>query len=104
MTEEQFKFITKWQKETFGKATALSKAKHLRKEIDELISAIENNESDKRLEFADVFILAFGSAASDGMSYQEICSVIDVKMAINVSRKWGNPDEDGVVLHVKEGE
>jgi hypothetical protein len=54
------------------------------------------------MEFADCFILLFGAAASDGMSYDDICKAIDEKMEINFNRKWGKPNNDGVVNHIRE--
>jgi hypothetical protein len=102
MKEEQFESISKWQKETFGQATALSKLAHLDKEIQELWDELKTNGIGKKLEFADCFILLFGAAASDGMSYEDICNAIEEKMSINYQRKWGKPDENGIVNHIKE--
>lgn len=101
MTEKQFKEITAWQNRTFGQANTLSKIAHLIEEIQELIEDVETNSSEKRKEFADCFILLFGAAASDGMSYADIVSAIDEKMAINYQRKWGKPKPNGVVNHIK---
>ena len=100
MTEQQFKNITQWQRETFGQATALSKMHHLKEEVGELTAAIEHELPEKHLEFADCFILLFGAAASDGMTYEDICQAIDEKMTINRARMWGKPDANGVVKHV----
>lgn len=101
MTEQQFNEITKWQNETFGEATAYSKVMHLKEEIEELAVDVAIDGYEKQLEFADCFILLFGAAASDGMSYEDICKAINKKMAINRARKWGKPDENGVVKHIK---
>lgn len=46
-------------------------------------------------------MLLFGAAASFGMTYKDICAAVDEKMAINRVRKWGKPDADGVVKHIK---
>lgn len=102
MTRELFKEINQWQNKTFPAATALSKAKHLRKEIDELIVELESQSHDKGTEYADCFILLFGSAFSDGMSYDQILFIIEEKFSIIKQRKWGEPDADGVVQHIKE--
>lgn len=102
MKEQQFNKITTWQKETFGQATPLSKLAHLAEELKELQADLETNSKGKRHEFADAFILLFGAAASDGMTYQDICTAIDEKMAINYFRKWGLPKENGVVNHIEE--
>lgn len=87
MTEEQYEMISKWQKETFGAATSLSKIAHLKEELLELEDDIMDNKEEKRLEFADCFILLFGAANSDGMSYEDICNAIEEKMKINMARK-----------------
>jgi len=102
MTKEQFEQITKWQNETFGKATAFSKIEHLKEEIEELAIDIAIDGHNKRLEYADCFLLLFGAAASDGMSYQDICAAIDEKMQINYTRKWGKPNEKGIVNHIRD--
>lgn len=101
MKTEQFTEVAKWQKETFPDATALSKVAHLQQEVEELATDLLTKSPDRRLEFADCILLVFGAAASDGMSYEDICSAIDEKMKINKARKWGEPDENGVVNHVK---
>lgn len=100
MTKEQFFDITLWQEQTFTEANALSKLAHLKKEVKELIEAIESNDPEKRLEFADCFFLLFGAAKADGMTYDEICSALEEKFEIVKKRKWGDPDENGVVEHI----
>jgi len=102
MRYDQFDAVTEWQRDTFGKATALSKLYHLKEEVEELISDIENGRDAKWFEFADCFILLFGAAASDGMSYENCCDCIEDKFDILKSREWGEPDENGVVKHVKK--
>lgn len=102
MKKDQFEEITKWQKETFPKATTHSKLTHLIDEIDELhLSITHNNGLEKRLEFADCFFLLFGAAASDGLTYDDICNAIQEKFEINKLRKWGQPNENGVINHIK---
>jgi hypothetical protein len=68
----------------------------------ELADDIKNNNPNQNLEFADCFILLFGAANSAGMSYQNIIDAINQKMEINYQRKWGKPNEDGVVNHLKK--
>lgn len=101
MTQKQFKEIIAWQKETFSQATAFSKIQHLKEEIEELSIDVAIDGIDKRLEFADCFLLLFGAAASDGMTYEDICQAIHEKFEINKARKWGEPDKIGVVKHIK---
>jgi len=101
MSEEQFYEITKWQKETFKEATPLSKIAHLAEELQELVADLKSNNPERHLEFADCFLLLYGAAAADGMDYEDICTAIETKMAINKKRQWGKPDENGVVKHLK---
>lgn len=100
MTEKLFDEVTKWQHDTFPLADALSKAFHLREEVEELIEDLENDRPHKRLEYADCFLLLFGSAKADGMSYQDIQNAISEKLEICKKRVWGKPDENGVVKHI----
>lgn len=102
MTENLFNEISKWQKETFGKANAFSKLAHLKDEIEELIADLKSNNPNRRLEFADCFFLLFGAAAADGMSFDDIVKAIEEKFEINKKRKWGTPQENGVVNHVSD--
>ena len=101
MKVQQYLDISTWQNKTFGKATALSKIAHLIKELQELIDDLQTNNPNKKLEFADCFILLFGAAASDNMSYKDICDAINEKMQINYKRKWGKPNKAGIVEHIK---
>lgn len=102
MTKEMFEWITAWQREKFTKATAQSAANHLREEVGELIHDL-SNEGDMRKtesEYADCFLLLFGSASLYGLSYEDICQAINAKMEINKARKWGGVNEQGYVKHV----
>lgn len=101
MTKELYESITKWQEETFPQSTSLSKIEHLKEEVDELITDINENNSGKASEFADCFMLLFGAAYSDGMSYENICNAIEKKMKINRTRKWGKVNEKGFVNHIR---
>lgn len=100
MTKEQFETITKWQKETFTDATVESKIAHLLQELEEVKE--DGKLMTRGLEFSDCFFLLFGAAAVAGMNYDMICAAIQYKFEINKARKWGKPDADGVVNHIKE--
>lgn len=110
MNRQQFFSVTEWQKETFPNATTLSKLHHLQQEVKELMEAVSNEDHTidheairkTKMEFADCFTLLFGAACAYGMSYDDICKAIFDKMEINKKRKWGKPDANGVVNHVKE--
>ena len=96
-----FNKLNHWQNITFGQATAESKIHHLREEVEELLEAIEIDDPNRRLEYADCFLLLFGAAGSDGMTLDDIESCIWEKLHINQKRKWGHPSENGVVNHIK---
>lgn len=102
MKKEQFEKITEWQNKTFGKASVLAKIEHLKEEIEELEKEFLENDNKiaKEDEFADCFILLFGAASAFGMSYKDISDCIDSKMKVNYKRKWGKPNEKGVINHV----
>jgi NTP pyrophosphatase (non-canonical NTP hydrolase) len=100
MTEQLFLENAVWQKETFGQSTPLSKLAHLEEEVRELASDIATNNPERRLEYADCFLLLFGCAAADGMTYQDVCNAIKEKLTINQTRTWGVPDKNGVIKHV----
>lgn len=99
--EQQFIEVTTWQKETFKKSDAISKIHHLKEEVNELLLDVSEKSKERRLEFADCFLLLYGAAYSDGMSYEDISKCIDEKLKICKERKWGIPDENGIVKHLK---
>ena len=98
---KQFTDIDEWQRETFPQSTAITKLAHLDLELKELKSDIESNSKDKRLELADCFMLLIGIAAFEGFTYEDVIDALEEKMKINKRRKWGEPDSNGVVSHIK---
>jgi len=102
MTEKQFKEITEWQEITFPTSTALSKVAHLKQEVLELESDLNTDSDHLTTEWADCAILLFGAAKLAGMSYSMCLIAIQDKFEVNKLRKWGNPDENGVVNHIKD--
>ncbi len=65
---------------------------HLRREVDELAADHSPEEA------ADCFILLLGHAHENGY---DLLAAAKRKMAINYERKWGEPDEEGVVEHIE---
>jgi len=109
--------ITGWSDSTFGsKDRNPSIVYHLKKEVDELIEAINvvaNNKNNKapitkieystelaKMEYADCFILLLDSAQHFKISAEELINLANKKLEINKSRAWGKPDENGVCEHV----
>jgi hypothetical protein len=101
MNQDLFKEVTDWQKATFKEIYPMPLLLHLGQEIEEVVVSIVVNDPDKRLEFADCFILLMGAAKADGMSYEDICQAISEKLEINKKRTWGEPDSNGVINHIK---
>jgi hypothetical protein len=101
MTKEMFEEITAWQRITFKKATAQSAANHLKEEVNELVHDLAFDRKElAAAEYADCFLLLFGSASLFGLTYDQICEAINNKMDVNKSRKWGEVNKDGYVKHV----
>jgi len=102
MNKEIFKQITDWQRETFPASTALSSAKHLKKEVEELILAIERGDKENiDEELADCFFMLFSIADRAGLDYNQLTYQVQLKLMVNKSRIWNKPDADGCVHHSK---
>jgi NTP pyrophosphatase (non-canonical NTP hydrolase) len=94
--------ITDWQRETFPASTALSSAKHLKKEVEELILAIEKGDKENiEEELADCFFMLFSIADREGLDYNQLTYQVQLKLMVNKSRVWNKPDADGCVHHSK---
>jgi NTP pyrophosphatase (non-canonical NTP hydrolase) len=111
--------ISEWSDKTFGNGQRNPAIiYHLKKEVEELIAAIEKTNaagSDPsvgigefsrertmtRAEYADCLMLLLDSAHHFGISARELLSVTRGKLEINKVRKWGKPDENGVIEHIE---
>jgi NTP pyrophosphatase (non-canonical NTP hydrolase) len=104
--------ISEWSDRTFGdKQRNPAIVYHLQKEVPELIDAINKLQKleypdgdvfDKLLfEYADCFMLLLDSASHAGISARTLLKYTRKKLEINKNRKWGNPDENGVIEHLK---
>lgn len=87
--------VNTWQAETFPRATPASVVEHLRREINELVA-----DPTDTSELADVVFLAVGLAYELGV---DLTAIVAEKLAINRARVWGQPDEFGVVEHLRDG-
>lgn len=86
-----------WTDATFGQnQTADSCIAHLKKEVKELAE----NPGD-RLEYADCLLLLIDAYRKAGGSADDLVCAGWQKFEINRSRVWGEPDENGVVEHVR---
>lgn len=102
MNKRQFNAVVKWQNETFPQSTSLAKFDHLAEEMKELKEELKKRDpANLKKELADCFILMFGIADSEGLDWIQLLRAIDSKMRANKKRKWGIPEPNGVVHHLK---
>ena len=87
--------INAWQSETFPHATVESKAEHLRREVEK---ELRHDPSDPD-EIADCLMLLIGICGKLDLDPMRI---LRCKLEINKNRRWGEPDADGVVEHIRE--
>lgn len=99
------KQIIEWQAVTFPQSAPQGVYTHLTREFIEFIYAYteepEKNISYIKKELADIFILSVSLANHLGFSMTD---AIANKMTVNKLRKWGKPDADGVIEHVRDGD
>lgn len=103
--------ISTWQDQTFDKATIESIKSHLAEEVLELVGeeifkkALLKHEKNNKIdedndneESADIVLLLNHLAHKSGFNLLD--ETLN-KFEKNKKRKWGKPDENGVVNHVK---
>lgn len=90
-----------WGVKTFdhdgGKRNIQAIISHIRKEIDEL--AMHETVNEAREECADILILMCSIAY---LLDFDLLEEAKMKMKINYRRLWAEPDENGVIEHVRE--
>lgn len=97
--------IGTWSDLTFPTSTLDTMLRHLKKEVKELDDAIKGDnlfpktKPETPHEIADCIMLLLHMAHRKGISARD---AIREKFEICKKRKWGAPDEHGVVQHVKE--
>lgn len=108
--------ICKWSDEQFSDGIftherALPITYHLKKEVGELIEELQKvgnaelshyEEEKVKEEYADCLMLLLDSASHFGLSADDLYRACVWKLEINKRRKWGSPDENGVVEHIRE--
>ena len=100
--------IAEWSDKEFGeRQRTVPILYHLKKEVPEAIDACQNYlESDfyngrAKLEIADCFMLILDAATHFNMSAEDLIFYTALKLDINKNRKWGKPDVNGVIEHIK---
>lgn len=72
-------------------------AHHLLKEAKELV----DHPTDIS-EMADVFNLLMDVCRRSGHDIRDLLKAVDYKLDVLLTRKWGQPDENGVIEHIRE--
>lgn len=107
MTELQQE-VTEWAEATFPGSTVQAKILHLWEELEEAFERA-NSKADYKTceEIADAGLITLHLASSLGVELPaatpRFAAEVRNKLDICKTRKWGAPDENGVVRHVKEG-
>lgn len=87
----------RWADSVFGELRPPEGAvAHLQKEVKELA---EHPYDD--MEYADCLMLILDAASNAGIGADDLLNTAWEKLAINRAREWGEPDENGVVEHVR---
>lgn len=106
----------KWSDKTFAggqynPSRSIPISHHLQKETEELTEALEEyfnedvNEENweaMKFEIADCFLLLIDISHKIGMDMPEIVEYSEKKYQINKVRVWGEPDENGVIEHIRD--
>jgi len=79
----------------------------LRDEVDELIEKLtigtgDDHRANLLEEYADCLILLLDSLRKSQFRADELMAAARVKMKLNRKRKWGSPDENGIIHHIKD--
>jgi NTP pyrophosphatase (non-canonical NTP hydrolase) len=85
-----------WNEKTFQNSTSRTILLHLKEEVKELEEATDD---ELPHEVADCILLLLHLAYKKGFSARD---AIREKFEICKTRKWGPPDANGVIRHVKE--
>lgn len=93
-----FKEIAEWRHKTFGFQKSIEPTiYHLQDEITEILK-----DPKDIYEYADAMMLLIDAAHISGYNYDELIQAVKEKFEICKKRKWGEPDENGVVHHIEE--
>lgn len=108
--------VAQWSNDTFGHAQRTPGIiAHLKKEVEELDKAVgktfELTDDPEDIvdliykaqdEFADCFMLLIDAATHFSINADQLLQLTRDKLEINKKRKWGNPNADGSVEHIRE--
>lgn len=88
--------LSAWTSKTFPSRTTASIMAHLRSETLEV-----EKSPDDVTEHADCLMLLMDAASLRGIAFSEVISAAIDKLEVNKRRKWGKPNAEGFVEHLK---
>jgi NTP pyrophosphatase (non-canonical NTP hydrolase) len=96
--------IREWSDATFGeRQRTIPILHHLIKEVPEAIEACKNPKNDNGVyELADCFMLLLDACNHYDVDAAMLITYTYNKLSVNRKRKWGMPDENGVIEHIQE--
>jgi NTP pyrophosphatase (non-canonical NTP hydrolase) len=95
--------IREWSDATFGEGQrTIPILRHLIKEVPEAIEACDRDAETAIYEFADCMMLLLDAVNHHGISAEDLMLSVRTKLERNKNRKWGEPDENGVIEHTAE--
>lgn len=98
--------ISTWSSQQFptlvGTRGIIAKLAHLKEEATELQQAVDNDDKKGIVdEIADCFMLLLDVANDLKISENDIIRFSHAKLVVNKDRKWGKPDNNGLIHHIK---
>lgn len=93
-----------WSDETFGPDDRrLGMIAHLKKEVVELEEGLSRSARAPVIqdELADCMMLLLDIASHSGLSANDLLFSVSAKLVINKNRKWGSPNPDGSIEHIR---
>lgn len=87
-----------WSEETFGDVGPVGPLKHLAKEALEAAAAVEDLS-----EWADLQFLLWDAQRRAGVSDEELNAAMELKLSVNMARRWPAPKDGEPREHIKEG-
>ena len=98
--------ISTWSSQQFptlvGTRGIIAKLSHIKEEVTEVQSAVDyDDKKEINDEIADCFMLLFDVAHDLKITENDIIKFSRAKLGINKDRKWGKPDNNGIIHHIK---
>ena len=89
--------VGEWGTKTFPNGTTGGRVAHMAKELRELLEA--QTAEERAEEASDIFLMLLHEAHA---GHFDLLYEARKKFAIVQTRKWGKPDENGVIEHIRE--